>query len=61
MSERKRGRPPLAENQRSAAVLVKMEPKLYDHAYDLASKQRTTIPDVMRELLRRTQRNTPDR
>ena len=48
----KRGRPALSSHEPSTDVCVKMPLSLYDLAYDKASTDRVTVPEVVRRALR---------
>jgi hypothetical protein len=48
---RKRGRPSLSASETSTGVTVTMPVGLYDRAYALASKERVSVPEVMRRAL----------
>ena len=50
---KKPGRPPLAAGQSSAAVHLKLEPRDYDRAEQLAKRRRESIQDVIRLGLKR--------
>lgn len=53
MTPRKRGRPALSPHTPSADVCVKMSGELYDRAYAEASRQRTSVPEVIRRAIDR--------
>jgi len=45
------GRPPLSPGHASTDVCVKMPVGMYDQAYALATRERVSVPEVMRRAL----------
>jgi hypothetical protein len=51
MNERRRGRPPLDDADRSVPVHVKMPSRQYDDLYERAQRDRVSVPEVIRRAL----------
>jgi hypothetical protein len=49
----RRGRPPLSRDEPSTDVCVKMPEGMYDAAYQVASRERISVPEVIRRALGR--------
>lgn len=47
------GRPPLADNDPSANVQLRVPGSLYDRIYAEASRERLSVPDIIRRALER--------
>lgn len=52
VERRRRGRPPLAENDPSCDLTLTIEGSLYDRLYRRAADRRMTVPEFIRALLR---------
>ena len=54
MAERKRGRPPLSDDEPSIAIGgLKLPASLYDRTYEASLEQRISMPEVIRRALAR--------
>lgn len=49
----RRGRPPLSRDEPSTDVCVKMPEGMYDAAYRVATRERISVPEVIRRALDR--------
>jgi hypothetical protein len=54
MSEPKRGRPPIANDDPSVGVHLRLPSKQYDSIYERAQRAKTTVPDLIRRVLNGT-------
>ena len=52
VGEKRRGRPPLPEHQKSGRTSVTLPPDLHDAACRLASREERSVSAVLREALR---------
>jgi len=50
---RRGGRPPISTTGQSASVYVTLDPDDYDRAYAVASRDRVSMPEVLRRALRK--------
>ena len=57
---RRQGRPPLDDNDPSVAISLRVPSKQYDALYERASRERVTVPELIRRALARECRDDQD-
>lgn len=52
LTSKRRGRPPLDDDDESVGVHVQMTSKQYDEVYERARRERVTVPEIIRRDVR---------